>query len=342
MHDDYDSFQDDLLEEDAMPEQIDIEEDILDDDDSPERMSIQDVIRALQQEQDRLPEDELLYGLSNLSDEDARLLWPVWRGLDTEYKLILMQMLVDAIENDFQLDYSSIAFWGMEDADAEVRRAAIEVLGEDEGFHTLERLLKIGRQDSIPNVRAEALSALARFVLAGELGRLSEARALEIQEYVLAAYHNTQEAPIVRQRALEAIGNCTRDDVEGLIRQAYGQDDIDWRRSAVVAMGRTADEAWMPVILQELSSEDDDMRREAVRAAGELQLRAAVMRLTEILDEDDRDLREAAAWSLGEIGGKQALRALKQAVRRAEGDGDDELVNIIEDAIGNASLMEGS
>ncbi|MDW8172502.1 MAG: HEAT repeat domain-containing protein [Anaerolineae bacterium] len=318
------------------------ENDIWDDEPFTERMSLQDVIRVLQQEQDRPPGEDLLYGLSNLSDEDANALWPVWQKLGTDYKLILMQMLADAVESDFQLDYSSIAFWGMDDEDAEVRRAAIEALGEDESPEALERLLRIGRYDQAVNVRAEALGALGRFVLLGELGRLSASKAQEVQDYVLAAYSNAQEASLVRQRALESISNCTRDDITSLIQQAYAQDDLSWRRSALVAMGKTADETWTTIVLQELDSQDEDMRREAVRAAGELQLKPAVLRLAEILHEDERELREVAAWSLGEIGGKQALRALKQAAKRAERDEDDELLEIIEDAIGNASLMGGS
>jgi len=307
-----------------------------------ERMSFQDIIQTLQQRQDRPPEEDLLYGLSNLSDEEARQLWPVWQKLGTDYKLILMQMLADAVESDFQLDYSRIAFWGMDDEDDDVRRAAIEALGEDESAETLERLLRMGRHDVVAKVRAEAMGALGRFVLLGELGRMNPDKAQAVQEYVLETYHNTEEVALVRQRALEAIGNCTRDDIGTLIRQAYEEDDPNWRRSALIAMGKTADEAWTTVVLRELDNQDEDMRREAARAAGELQLRMAVLRLVEILHEDERDLREVAAWSLGEIGGKQALRALKQAAKRAESDDDDELLEIIEDAIGNASLMEGA
>ena len=318
------------------------EYDIQDDERSSERMSIQDIIQILRQEQDRPPKEDLLYSLSDLSDEEAAQLWPVWQELGSDYKLILMQMLADTVESDFQLDYSGIAFWGMDDEDGEVRRAAIEVLGEDESTEALERLLYMGRYDALVRVRAEAVGALGRFILLGELGQMNADKAREIQEYVLETYHNMEEAPIVRQRALEAIGNCTREDMTDLIRQAYAKDDPAWRRSALVAMGKTADQVWTSVVLQELDNQDEDMRREAARAAGELQLRTAVMRLVEILREDERDLREVAAWSLGEIGGKQALRALKQAAKRAENDEDDELLEIIEDAIGNASLMEGS
>ena len=72
----------------------------------------------------------------------------------------------------------------------------------------------------------------------------------------------------MRGRALEALGVRGKDWVHELIEEAYGSGDRRLTISAVHAMGRNADLAWLPMIIDEMESDDAEMRFEAATAAG--------------------------------------------------------------------------
>lgn len=302
--------------------------------------TLQEALEALQQT-DRVPDERLLTTLSDLNDSGFSQVLPVWRGLDASYRRMLMQMLADMASEDYRLDFSALGHMALNDADGEVRRWAVEVLSEETHLSLMNKFMQMAERDRDLNVRAEAVRSLGRFILAGELGDLPEAETLKAQNVAVTLYHNTALPSALRGAALEAIGNCTRDDLIGMIQDAYRHGDAQLRLSAVVAMGKSSDDVWAQIILDELESEDDSMCREAVRAAGEIQLRQAVPHLVPLLKEGERDLREVVVWALGEIGGKQAVRALQMAADVATKERDDDLMELIEDAIGNASMVDG-
>jgi HEAT repeat protein len=112
--------------------------------------------------------------------------------------------------------------------------------------------------------------------------------------------------------------------------------------SALFAMGRSCDdERWSSIILREIESADAEKRYEAARAAGELEIAQAVPLLARLTESNDREIKEIAIWSLGEIGGKKALKVLNRLADEADEAEDDNLLQAVEDAIGNASLVDG-
>jgi len=60
-----------------------------------------------------------------------------------------------------------------------------------------------------------------------------------------------------------------------------------------------------------------------------------------LLGDDDKEIKEIAIWSLGEIGGSRAMDILSQLADEIEDTDNDALLELIEDAIGNASLGVG-
>lgn len=310
------------------------------DDDTLPRPSLDDVLAALKT--DTVPGPTLLYGLSDLDDAALATIREVWGKLDASQRRIIMQMLVDVSETNYELDYDAIGFLGLSDADEGVRQAAIEVLTENETITLMNRLIRMAEQDKSLLVRAEATRALGRFVLLGELGDLSEADFARVQKNVLQLLNDNQQPPEIQRRALEAIANCSHEIVTPAITAAYNSGDDLLKLSAVIAMGHSADERWEAAILQELDSDDTDMSKEAARAAGELQLVESVPHLIRMLQTADRDGQEIAIGALGEIGSKEAIRALTAARERAEEAEDDDMENLIEDALGNAALVGGN
>jgi HEAT repeat protein len=280
----------------------------------------------------------LFYRLSDVADDDFNALCAVWADLPVERRRLLLLRMVEASETNFEMDFERVALFALDDEDEEVRAHAIAGLWENETLGLMERLLSLMLNDPGSQTRAASAGALGRFVLLGELGKLPPDRARQVEDALLEVCYGEDDALEVQRRALESVAYSGREEVAGLIEDAYYHDDASMRTSAVFAMGRSADDRWASLVLAELYSAEPPMRFEAARACGELELEDAVPTLIEMLTEHDREVREAAIWALGEIGGREARVALLAAADRAE---DEALLEVIEDAISSSALAEG-
>jgi hypothetical protein len=309
----------------------------------PMKPDVPATIAALQESEQRgVAAATVFYGLSDLTPAQIERIAPYWMALDVELRRKMMRRMAETSENDIEMNYHAVGIMGLSDPDAEVRQAAIDVLWEDESLALMNQLVAIAANDNTNFVRASALSALGRFILAGELGDLPEESTLPAQDVAIRLLKDEREEVDVRRRALEAIANSSSDFVPGAIRKAYRSGDPKMQVSAIFAMGRTYDEQWEEIVLQEIENEDPEFRFEAARAAGELELTGAVPKLAKLLAEDDPEIREMAVWSLGEIGGKEAVRILQVMLEAAEEAEDEDMIAAVEDAIGTASLADGN
>jgi HEAT repeat protein len=247
---------------------------------------------------------------------------------------------VDIGEANLDMDYRSVGIMGLDDSDAGVREAAVDLLFEDMSLQLMDKLIELAQWDDAPEVRAAAASALGRFILAGELGELPERDTTRAQDAAVSLLTNEEEDIDVRRRALEAIANCSHEIVDEAITEAYQSDEHKMRVSSLFAMGRSCDERWNPIVLRELQSNDDEMRFEAARAAGEIGTEDAVPVLVRLAFDNDREIKEVAIWSLGEIGGLDAKRALNKLAREAAEVDDADLLEAVEDALTNAQLAD--
>lgn len=310
----------------------------LDEERLPERPSLDDTLARLRATGEGVVSAEIVYGLSALSKDEAETVWPTWSALDPDLRRRVIEALTEASETNFDLDFSAIGRAALTDDASEVRTRAIDLLFEDESFDVMLEMLRLVREDTANEVRANAASALGRFVLMGELGGLNQTDFSAIQQTLLSILDDVREDVDVRRRALEAVANSTHDTIEGAIQEAYESDDPRMRVSALFAMGRTANDRWANIVLEELESDDEEMRFESARAAGELELEEAIPALTQIAFGDDVEIRDTAVWSLGEIGGKEALRVLNLLADEAKHNGDDDFLSAVEDAIASATL----
>lgn len=280
----------------------------------------------------------IFYGLSDLTSFEAAEFEKTWSKLDDERRRRIIHELVDTSEANFELNYSMVALSVLDDPDAEVRTGAVELLWESEEVSTLHRLLEIAQWDDAAEVRAAAATAVGRFILMGELGDFPENEAVRAQDIVIGILNNEDEEIDVRRRALEAIANSSHEIVEGAIREAYESHEYKMRVSAVFAMGRSADDQWIPTVLRELDSDDTEIRYEAARAAGELMIEDAIPALSRMAFDSDRELQNNAIWSLGEIGGRESVRILNLLAANAQEMDDDDLTEAVEDALANATV----
>lgn len=282
------------------------------------------------------------YGLSELDTAQIGKLKPVWEQLQPATRRKVMRRIAQVSETDFAMDYGTIGFFALGDPDPGVREAAIETLWMDESVVLMGKLVEIVQHDSALEVRTAAASALGAFVSLGEYEELPEADFHRMQAALIALWQDDTEHPDVRRRVLESLANCSHEIVPGAIDEAYHSDYPPMRVSAVFAMGRTCDDdRWSEIVMREIESDDMELRYEAARAAGGLALIDAVPLLGVLADEGDREIQQVAIWSLGEIGGGEAKRILSHLAEQAEEDDDEDLLDAIEDAIVNASLMDG-
>lgn len=296
------------------------------------------IIRALQEADERFPNKTLVDGLSDLSQEAMDAIRPTWQAVAPAVQRAIMRGLIRSAEASIHVDYRRFGIDGLSGDDPRVREHAIELLWEDETLEVMYKLVGMAADDDNRDVRAAALSSLGRYILMGELGDISPEETRLAEETVIRIWQSENSDLEVKRRALEAIANCSHEIVPHAIQQAYDSPSPEMRASAVFAIGRTADKRWQDIVMAEIDNPEPAIRYEAARAAGELALVEAVPRLAEMTMEDDRELALTAIWSLGEIGGRTAMQILETLIEKAEDEGDDDMIDALEDAIGNAAL----
>ena len=280
--------------------------------------------------------DRDLTPLSNLSREQQHALDDVWTQISLDKRRLLVAALTEAGDEDIQLDYSAVFRRGLRDDDAEVRRASIDGLWENENVTLIRPFLRL-LDDSDTAVRASAATALGRFVLQGELGHLTEERYDEILSRLRAIIAEPSVPISVRRRAVESIAYSSTSDVRDIIARGYEDADPEMRQSAIFAMGRSADHYWRGQVRVELRNEGPAFRYEAARAAGELADPQAVPALARLLRDDVLAVREMAIWALGQIGGSAARQALQLFIEQDK----SALTDHARDSLAEMALLSG-
>ncbi len=305
---------------------------------NPQNIPFQQILKSLLDNTTPFP-PTYLHRFSDLSSVDLQSLKVVWPQVSVNRRRALLEDLEELGDADYLLSFDDIARFALKDEDHRVRALAIRLLWENEDKKLAPVFINMMKNDPEPEVRSTAASALGRFVYLGEVEEIPDSLLHEVEENLLAIYHSNDQAS-VRRRALEALGYSGRSEVPELLRSAYQEADSGWLESALFAMSRSADDAWVGHILPMLSHTLPSVRLEAVRAAGELGLNKARDQLLELLmedEEEDDDVREAAIWSLSQIGGEQVRPFLERMLEETE---DEDEAELLEDALDNLSFTE--
>jgi HEAT repeat protein len=268
-----------------------------------------------------------LDALSVLEGADLDTFRQVWRGLPAPARARLIRVLRGAAEQRLRLDFSSVNQLALEDADEQVRLAAVECGLEDRSPRLLDRLLDLVRSDPSRQVRRAAAEDLARFALLGELDDLDADSTRRVRERLVEVVHAPNEEQSVRAAALAALGYFSDEATMRELAEAF--TDASLRLGAVRGMGRSADPRWTDRLMPVLGSEDPQMREEAARALGEIEDERAVSPLVELVDDQIPAVRLAAIEALGAIGGEEAREALLYVLE----DGDPAVRDAAEQAI---------
>lgn len=250
-----------------------------------------------------------LASLSNLDDEGMQFLRQAWAKTGIERQRKIIASLVHLGKTELKFDFSRIFVFCLTDTDETVRTQAIMGLEAEENPTLITHLLR-ALEDTSVNVRAAATTALGTFALQGELGEIPSHYTNKVYTALLKILDSKDETIEVRRRALESIAPLNVPHVKDLIKNAYSSNDMKLKASAVYAMGRNCDPAWLANLIVELNSQENEKRYEAATACGELGEGEAVPYLIKLTRDSDIQVQEAAIKALGEIGNEEAKQAL--------------------------------
>ena len=299
-------------------------------------ITFQKVLDALLSEAKDFPR-HYLQEFSDIGSDELQSLLDGWPRIKPSRKLTLLEELDTLADADTLVSFDDLARALLTDSDPDIRVRAIRLLDESEDTKLVPKFLDLLKNDPDANVQTEAANALNLFVDLGELEKIPEDIYHEIEDALLASA-NSEDALRVRRASLESLGYSSRPEVATLIESAFHREDPNWRVSALVAMGRSADERWEEDVTASLISDNDRVKLAAAQAAGELSLRSARPILLQMLGEDeDSDLTSAVIWSLSQIGGEDVRTYLENLLDQTE---DEEQIEFLEEALDNLAFTE--
>ena len=278
-----------------------------------------------------------LQQFSDIDPLELKTVLDVWPRISPSRKVTLLEGLRLLAEEDTLVNFDDFARAILNDPDPQVQIRAIRLLSECEDSKLASTFLDMLKSDKDINVRVEAANALGLFVDLGELEEISEGIYHKIEDALLAVAGG-EDDPRVRRTALESLGYSSRIEVSTLIESSLHREDPAWQASALVAMGRSADDRWEEDVLRSLVHVNDNVRLAAVQAAGNLELKSARTVLLQMLnEEEDESVLNAVIWSLSQVGGEDVRTYLESLLDQTE---DEELIATLEEALDNLAFTE--
>jgi len=275
---------------------------------------------------------------SDMAPLELQTLMDIWSRVKPDRKQSLLDGLLSMAEGDTLVHFDDFARAILNDPEAAVRVKAIRLLDRDacDDVRLVPVFIELLKNDPDVNVRAEAANILNLFVDLGELEEIAEEVYGEVMSALLESAKGDKETR-VRRRAVESLGWSSHPEVVELIESAF-DGNIDWKVSALTAMGRSADDRWEDRVLRSMLDDNDKIRKAAVQSAGMLGFKSARLPLLRMLEsEDNGEIMTAAIWSLSQIGGEDVGTYLENLLDQTE---DDELIEFLEEALDNLAFTE--
>lgn len=275
---------------------------------------------------------------SDIGTLELKTLLDIWPRVNPSRKLTLLEELDTLADSDTLVSFDDLARTLLTDPDSQVRMRAIRLLRESEDTKLIPSYLDMLTTEADTGVRVEVARVLNLFVALGELEEIPETLYRQIEDALLASAAGEDDVR-VRRAALESVGYSSRLEVSTLIESFFNREEPGWQISALIAMGRSADERWDEDITRALVSVNDGVRKAAVQAAGELPLKSArSLLLTMLGEEEEGEVVSAIIWSLSQIGGEDVRTYLESLLDQLEEE--DEQIAFLEEALDNLAFTE--
>ena len=263
-------------------------------------------------------DDATVTELSNLMPDEAIKLADAWQKWPADTLVDLLQRLSQLFIETAHVEFETVFTLALDHVDPRARRLGLAGLAESTDRMVALRMAELVRRDPDSSVRASAAANLALACQQAAEGRLIRRDGERLFEALCDAFENLQEPVEVRARALESVAAFGGDRVNRFIRTVYADRSIEMRQSAIVAMGRTGDPAFIDFAVMNLDHVRPEMRLEATNALGLLCDEVQADLLEGPLDDQDLEVQLAAVAALARIGGSDARRLLRGAERSPE------------------------
>jgi HEAT repeat protein len=274
---------------------------------------------------------------SDIQPLELQSVLDIWERINLSRKLSLLEGLEALAAKDTLVSFDDFARSILDDPEPSVRVRALRLLDECDDVKLIPTYLGMLKDDPDVGVRAEVANVLNLFADLGELEEIEEEAYEEVHSALLESARGEEDAR-VRRRAIESLGWSSHPEVIALVESGFEQPETEWKVSALIAMGRSANDIWEDRILRSLLDADDKIRRAAVVSAGSLALKSARIPLLRMLEgEDAEEVITAAIWSLSQIGGEDVDTYLETLLAQAE---DDDLIAYLEEALDNLAFTE--
>jgi HEAT repeat protein len=259
-----------------------------------------------------------LSNLSGLSSEESAIFKKAWGDIEVDRRRQIASHLVELTQSNYHLEFDEAFRIILKDSDQETRLFAIEGLRDCEDRSFISPFLELIDKEYDDQTRAAAASALGKFAILAELGKLQSCQSSQIENTLMGIIRNEGEQTDVRRRAIEGIAPLSTPQVKEIIRRAYDSTNPALKRSALCAMGRNCDPVWLPFLLKELRNHDPETRYEAAVACGELCAPETVPQLLKLTRDTDVHVQIAATSSLGHIGSIEAKGELQRQLNNPD------------------------
>ena len=159
--------------------------------------------------------------LSDLTRDELANFCAAWQSVSPDRRLELISTMVAQAEVNIHLNFHAILRVCLRDADARIRKLAVEGLWEDEKTNLVSPLIELLNGDTAADVRAAAAMSLGRYMLLGALGEIADAPARRVETALHAAWCRFAEPAEVRRRALESLAYSSSPAIHEMIHSAY-------------------------------------------------------------------------------------------------------------------------
>lgn len=280
---------------------------------------------------------------SDLRERDQAVFWSYWTQIPTDGRIRMITLMNEISEDNLELNFRTVMRWALRDTSDEVRRRAIDGLSEEDHPRVIAPLLECLCHDPNLDVRSQAAIALAPFTAQISYNELAHDTATNLVDTLQRELINNRANIGVYRRILETLGSVADQRVNDAITSAWQSDNTQLRESALVAMGRSADERWLPFVKIALRHNNAAIRFEAANACAEYGDAVAqfVPLLIDLCSEDDNEVATAAINALGQIGDERSIKALKQLSKSRDETKREAALTALEDLEGSDDLFGG-
>lgn len=263
------------------------------------------------------PNYSQLARLSGLSSKELDQFKMAWISLPRESRREILGRLIELGEENLELSFFEVFQSCLSDDDKDVRTKATIGLWECDDRVIIRPLIHLLHHDPSDTVRAASATTLGKFATLAQSGKLYFRDRDRLRDSLLGAINREGQDSRVICRSIEAVASLGGTDVDIAIDRAYETGDLEFKQSALFAMGQSSEVKWLPKILHEFIHTNPAIRYEAVTACGLLGDDTTVSNLINLTQDEDTQVQLAAISALGEIGGPLAKQSLLNSIENS-------------------------